>query len=300
MRTENIIVVIATSMRRTDYLLNRSLRSVYLQEEVAPLHVVIVDDNVDEDEHQKIRAGIENLRMEMNPLWDVLEADNEGLFRTTLVKNRRTKGKSGTGAWNTGAEIAREYQQGSTPGFLAFLDDDDRWLPSYLKICWEAVENSWKAKPIANIVAVVASLRRIEPVKSEEMKVSVEKLTREAFFIGNPGWQGSNTFVSLKAFWECGAFDERMASTNDRDLAIRLMEYCEDVEGEILAISQVLVEHFAHGGDRVTTNPEGKRAGLDIFYMKYLDLMSPEVRRESLARSKKLFNYSPNAPENLD
>lgn len=43
------------------------------------------------------------------------------------------------------------------------------------------------------------------------------------FLTGNPGWQGSNTFVSLRALNMAGGFRDGLTSCNDRDLAIRLL-----------------------------------------------------------------------------
>ena len=45
MQESNIIVIIATSMKRTKLLLERSLKSVYEQKYINPKCIYIVDDN---------------------------------------------------------------------------------------------------------------------------------------------------------------------------------------------------------------------------------------------------------------
>ena len=46
-------------------------------------------------------------------------------------------------------------------------------------------------------------------------------VSREDFFAGNPGWQGSNTFATVRSLIGIGGFDECLLCTNDRDLAVR-------------------------------------------------------------------------------
>ena len=47
------------------------------------------------------------------------------------------------------------------------------------------------------------------------------------FLAGNPGWQGSNTFIRIKKIIEAGSFDEKLLCTHDRDLAIRCLQLKE-------------------------------------------------------------------------
>ena len=111
--TDSLVVVIATSGGRTDILLRRALRSVYLQEGVVPHHIYIVDDNPKEgkgrsNEFKNIKRGVSELREEiLRARYEAISEDKPkefaGYFHTSVIPNTRTVGCSGTGAWNTAA-----------------------------------------------------------------------------------------------------------------------------------------------------------------------------------------------------
>ena len=144
-KTDPIIIVIATSLARTNLLLKRSLKSVYEQKNINPHQVYIVDDNPVKKgerfstEYGEIKKVIKRLRCEiLKPKLEIVKQQRQNeeivfdnFFHTTLIKNTRTKGFSGTGAWNTGAFKALHYSDRNY--FLAFLDDDDEWENNYLE-----------------------------------------------------------------------------------------------------------------------------------------------------------------------
>src|SRR5262245_27026388 len=86
-------------------MLDRALRSIVAQT-CAPAEVIVVDDS-DRDAKDATRNVVEPC----------------GLANVSLIENSHSKGASG--ARNSGAEPA-------TGELLAFLDDDDEWLPLYL------------------------------------------------------------------------------------------------------------------------------------------------------------------------
>lgn len=126
-------IVIATSQRRTDWLINRSLTSVYRQIGIdkSEWNVFVVDDNENKSEFSEIKKRIELLRKELRL--------NETDFPTTVLKNTRTRFMSGTGAWNTG--IFEAYRQ-FPKGFVSILDDDDEYLPNHLTDCVTAISEN--------------------------------------------------------------------------------------------------------------------------------------------------------------
>jgi len=283
----DVIVVIATSMRRTRWLLERSLRSVYTQS-VKPFAVYIVDDNEDQNEFAKIKHGVLELRKKMF----ATKASDSGCFHTKVLRNKRTRFRSGSGAWNTAAFEAYHLHKKKKKIYLALLDDDDAWSKHYLRECVDKVNESKGAA-----LAVVASGERLEKECRKDIRVSISELSLESFYQGNPGWQGSNTFVKLSAFWKTGGFDESMPSTHDRDFAIRMIKLSKTMNVPILTVEKKLWSHYVHSKERVTSNMEAKHRGLDIFYEKYAFSMSPDVLQFSLNRAQKLFNYVPSKQE---
>lgn len=308
--TDPIIVIIATSFARTNLLLERSLKSVYEQININPHQIYIVDDNpiqdgkIYSDEYIKVKDVIETLREKiLKPKFeifkkqrDICNIEFENFFHTNLIQNTRTKGFSGTGAWNSGAFKALRYSKRNF--FLAFLDDDDEWKTNYLETLYESVSKpekkliDGKLKNI-KIIASVPGFFRIETEKTIEIKANRDTFTKDNFFIGNPGLQGSNLFIEMKTFWTIGGFDESLKSATDRDLAIRLIEYERILaQKKIVFVDKCLVNHYATSENRVTTIPDNKKHGLDLFYRKYLHQFSKELQEESLNRAKKLFNYT--------
>lgn len=309
--TNPIIVIIATSFARTTLLLERSLKSVYRQININPHQIYIVDDNpinsdsLHSDEYFKIKSGIRALRQEtLKPRFEEFKLQKkryhlkfENFFHTNLIQNTRTKGFSGTGAWNTAAFKALRYSGKNY--YLAFLDDDDEWKENYLETLYKSVTESKKkiVKEKIETIASIAGITRIEKDETIEVKVKEKDITKEKFFIENPGLQGSNLFIDLKTFWSIGGFDESLKSVTDRDFGIRLVEYLKINDSKrIVTIDDVLVNHYATSKNRVTSTPENKKEGLDTFYRKYLHQFPKNIQEQSLKRAKKLFNYS--IPEN--
>ncbi len=295
-----IAVLIATSKNRTKLLLERALKSVYDQKNVNPL-VIIVDDNSRNSgestskELSKIRKGVESLRTEylMNKYKSLLHIERDTIafkdyFKTIILSNKRTQGNSGTGAWNTGIYyLSNNYPMKRI--YVAILDDDDEFMPTYLSHCNSLIDPS--------VIAVFVSIIWIDKNTVRNHYVYREKLTQEAFLIGNPGVQGSNMFIRLDIFHALGGFDECLPSTTDRDLMIRLLDYNDlnkiNSSGKIVTSLELLVKHYADGLDRLTDNKIHKTKGLDIFYEKYSSRFSADQLQKSLARAKKFFNYTP-------
>ena len=307
--TDPIIVIVATSLSRTNFLLEKSLESVYQQKNINPHQIYIVDDNPiskgkqHSEEYPKINKVIKKLRKEiLKPKFqefkDQVKINNlkfDNYFHTNCIQNTRTKGFSGTGAWNSGAFKSLRYSGRNY--FLAFLDDDDEWKPNYLETLYQATLKSDK-KSIngrlknIKIIASVSGFLRIEKDKKIEIQATQENFNKESFFIGNPGLQGSNLFIDLKTFWTIGGFDESLRSATDRDLAIRLMEYLKITPSKkITFVDKILVNHYAISENRVTANLNHKKEGLDLFYRKYYHQFSEDLQSKSLQRAKELFNY---------
>ncbi len=269
----NFSVIIATSQKRTNWLINRSLFSVYNQVGInkSEWSVIVVDDNKDRLEFVRIKKRIDSLRNKLNL--------NSTDFPTTVIKNRRTKFMSGTGAWNTGIFKAYNIYHKS---FVSILDDDDEYLPKHLLDCVSAIES--------NTIAVFQRLVWYNNDKSTmNIDLTKESLTAENFFIGNPGVQGSNMFFKSQSFVDIGGFDETLPNTTDRDLMIRFL--WKNELSKIEVIEKIGVIHYNHKREKVNNNIPKKQQGLNLFYKKYKQYFSEEAYLKSLKRAKKCFNY---------
>lgn len=270
-----VVVIIATSCCRTQMLLDRALTSVYRQQGVAAedIEVVIVDDNTDSTEFERIGPAIVEIRNTRGLA--------PGAFATRCMRNMRTPGHSGTGAWNTALDLLAARAE--SPPWVAFLDDDDEYLPEHLARCLAATDDR-----------SVAVLERLEWVRSgsvEHRPFTVDDLTPEAFFVGNPGVQGSNLFVRLNALVAIGGFDETLPSATDRDLMIRLLRHASTSGQTVKALPSVGVRYFDHDGPRVNTDVASKHLGLRRLYAKHAADFSAEQLAASLERAHRLFGY---------
>ena len=281
----NITVVIATSNNREDLLFHRSLPSVYRQTYYDGVDIVIVDDN-DDDNTAIIEKRVAELRRQ------------KGLSNklpTRVRRNNRTKGHSGTGAWNSAALFSiSEYDANVVKNhFLAFLDDDDEWSPTYLESC--ALKLSAE-ESISRVGLIASGINFYDNDVVKRLIPSVTTLTQENVFIKNPHIQGSNLFINLFVFLSIGCFDESMPSTTDRDLMMRYLWYCSvHTDCKTIFIPDCLVNYYYDNQlKRVTNTAHVKAQGLDLFYRKYKPFFSPQSLQESLSRAKTLFGYSIN------
>lgn len=270
-----LFVVIATSQNRTDWLINRSLPSVYRQIGIdkSEWNVFIIDDNENECEFTEIQTRIKLLRKSLQL--------NDTDFKTTVLKNTRTRFMSGTGAWNTGIFEAYRLFPNS---FISILDDDDEYFPSHLTDCVNEIRQ--------NTVAVFQRLIWQNEDKSIlNIDLTKDQLTAENYYIGNPGVQGSNMFFKTQCLVDIGGFDETLPNTTDRDLMVRFL-WKNDLNN-ISVIDSVGVKHYNHKRQKVNNEILRKQQGLDLFYKKYKVHFSEQAYQKSLNRAKIFFNYNP-------
>lgn len=283
-------------MKRTDLLIERSLRSVYQQKDVNPKEIFIIDDNIKKEssdeystEYHNIKWRVLNFRKEF-----LKKKFNDGVvpewyFHTTVLPNKRTQGNSGTGAWNTALYQSIMYGKNN---FIAILDDDDEWNEHYLKKCLDETKIENKESNKEFVLAVITCINRREKERDILLKIDEKKFKINNFYIGNPGFQGSNIFIRLREFLKLGCFDESLKSTTDRDVAIRLIELKNTLKyPKFKFIAEPLVIHHAENENRITAIHKNKKMGLDLFYRKYMHLMADDVKKLSLQRAKDLFNY---------
>lgn len=162
--------------------------------------------------------------------------------------------------------------------YVAFLDDDDTWDPSYLKVCNDAIN----FHPF-DFVATGFIYHKDE---EDEKIIASYPLSIHDFLKRNPGIQGSNTFIKLTCLLKAGCFDEHLGATTDRDLFTRVMMLHPDYH----IINQYLVNVNATSDhERLTTSLTIKQQSLAIFFNKYARLMNEAERKALKTRCKNLF-----------
>ncbi|WP_440879132.1 glycosyltransferase family 2 protein [Vibrio natriegens] len=188
----NVIVLIATTPRLSLFT-EHALPSI-IKQTCQPKAVVLVSDTRPLDQKE-----IEILRAELN-----------GILFYTLT-NSRSPGAAGS--WNTGINYISDHFPSS---YIAIIDDDDLWHPEHLSSC---ILNCEAGK--ADIVLSGINVK----VNQKTVATNIPKdLQLKDFLIGNPGWQGSNTFIKTELATEVGGFTDGLISGNDKDFAIRILE----------------------------------------------------------------------------
>jgi glycosyltransferase involved in cell wall biosynthesis len=226
-------------------MLERALRSIAAQT-LAPMEVIVADDS-GQAEEDATREVVERC----------------GLGNVILVANSRSKGASG--ARNSGAEVANGK-------LLAFLDDDDEWLPSYL---FEA-SRRFETKDLDVICTDL--LCRFDDGIDRPGKAAPDRLTADLFLTRNPGLIGSNLIVRRSLFREVDGFDESLPTCNDRDLGLR-MSLREEVRYERQPAR--LVRLNTHAGSKLCTwAGDAMRVGVSRFWDLHSHRMTAAQQEE--------------------
>lgn len=212
---------------------------------------------------------------------EVIQAVRDLIPRTPVHVMRNERAPGAANAWNKGAEqIANHWPE----AYVAILDDDDQWDSEHLKVCESVAKTTgWPDVVISGI--------RMRIDGKEVPREPPLSLCVEDFLTGNPGWQGSNTFIRLNTLIKAGLFTEGLKSCNDRDLAVRVLS--------------LNASRFAFTGRHTATwnldagrsslssrRGEAKRAGLAQFYALHDHRMNDGIRRRFFERAEKLFGWS--------
>lgn len=259
MNKPTIVAIMATHAREC-FLLNRALPSILSQSRFTDA-IIVVDDGETPDLLDRIKAVVPTAQ---------------------YLSNRRTPGLSG--ALNTGLDHLARITLDPTGVFVAFLDDDDEWMPEHLA----AIESHI----IEGAEVVATPFLRLETNRdAQEVTPSVE-VTPDLFMERNPGIQGSTFIARLDILLEAGGFNEAMKSCTDRDLWIRL---CRRPGIRYATTSVPSVLHYACADRLRLSSPgsEAKRAGLEMFDRIHSPIMKPSTRAKHLKRAARLFDWYP-------
>ena len=227
---------------RRPALLGRALASIAAQS-ARPAEVIVVEDDPSEiGTTRRVVAcsGMQNIR---------------------VVANRRASGASG--ARNSGADLARG-------DLLAFLDDDDEWLPGFVA--------SAAGRCTEHELDLVCTdvVKRYEDGSERPGKSAPDRLVPGAFLTRNPGMGGSNFVIRRSRFRQVGGFDQWLPTLNDMDLGLRL-----SLIGHLryAPLHDRLVRQHIHRGPRLSTpRTPAKCEGVRRFYELHAHRMTASQR----------------------
>jgi glycosyltransferase involved in cell wall biosynthesis len=161
--------------------------------------------------------------------------------------------------------------------FVAFLDDDDEWLPQKLQRQLEVFERGSAGLGLVqggSEVVASGSGRVVHTVVP-----LVGRAVRPEDFLDEIDFTTSVVMIRRSCLDEVGGFDETLAGAQDRDLWIRLAGACE-----FDAVPEVLVRRHVHGA-QITASLPAKILAKQQILAKY----AAELRARPRLRSRHLW-----------
>lgn len=250
-----MITVITPTYKRHQYL-RKAIESV-LAQTYTDFEYIIVDDNP--------VGSKERILTE-----DVIKSFSDS--RIIYIQNQKNLG--GAGSRNVAIEMAKgEY--------VAFLDDDDVYLPERLKVQFEAMQtNGW------DVCVMDGATYRYETGESVSNKhqnleqgMSNDELIRNHLLYHI---SGTNTFMFKTDFLrKIGGFDV-IPSCQEYILIQKAL----DSKPKFGYLPIVLIKNFQHDGDQISTGSK-KLAGQKLLIAnkkKYFNLLTREEKRQVLCR----------------
>ena len=245
---DDLISVIIPTYKRNPNMVKRAIQSV-LNQSYQTIELIVVDDSPDDFDG---RPAVEEMILSLN--------DN----RVKYIQHPKNMGACA--ARNTGIKNSKgEY--------LAFLDDDDEWLP--LKL-----EKQIKLMSNPNVGLVYCR----QKVVNEEDKT--ETINMREFHSGKVfdklivrNFIGSTSFALIKkeCFNECGLFNTKIKAAQDRELYLRIAQ-----KYEVAYIDEVLVVYHIHSGERITSNPYNQLQGIEFINTLYSDYLDKHKKSKSI------------------
>lgn len=186
-------------------------------------------------------------------------------FQDTRIKyivNDRTKG--GAGTRNAGIFRAKG-------DWVAFLDDDDVWLPNKLESEYKKIQEVDSAVGLvySGSATYDFSKKRQLTVHVPEKEGWIQKDLLYKNYIGT----FSRVSIQSDLLKKIGGLDERFESLQDRELFVRIASI-----SKVVFIKKTLVYMRTSNTDRITTNHTKRLNGILLFYEKYKHLMNENRR----------------------
>src|SRR5262249_6391373 len=144
---------------------------------------------------------------------------------------------------------------------IAFLDDDDEWLPEKIELQLKALDTSRD-----NVGCVYTGFDRYDKDLANKISVKVPQYRgdlRSALLLGNMVGTTSTVLLRRSYLDQAGLFDEELRSMQDYDMWLRLAQFCE-----FEYIEAPLVRYRMHG-TCISSSIDGLEQGLRKLLTKH-------------------------------
>lgn len=244
-----MISCIVTTYKRPVSVLKRAVDSV-MKQTYSNIEVIVVNDAPEDEKlSDEIREMLNGYDKEIQ----------------YLVSE---KSMGPCGARNLGLKQAKgEY--------VAFLDDDDEWLPQKLEVQFKRI----KEKNVALVYCSHYSISDKGKIRLIEEPLAMEGIHNNAFesllrcnFIGSTSYP----LLRTKILEEVGGFNEDIESSQDHELWLRIAQ-----EHAVFYVKEPLVRLYS-GGDSISRNKSKVLQGYEYLLREY---------GEFYKQNKELWNY---------
>lgn len=251
------VSVIITTFRRDAKLLERAINSV-LNQSYKNYELIVVNDNGLKSEYTE----------KVNKVIDEIVTDKE----IKLIHNDI----------NIGAPASRNRGVKESKGdFIAFLDDDDEWMPKKLELQISKFKTQKKYEKKLGLVSCwhyyikeINEKNHIIRIKKPKIGYKdVQKVLLRKNIIGSTSF----SLIKKKCIEEVGGFDEELPAKQDYDLWLKISEkYAFDF------VNTPLCKYYAHNDYRITTDNSKKLKAEILFLNKHYNLINSDRKAYSI------------------
>ena len=238
-----MISVVIPTHNRCD-LLSRAIRSVLCQT-IQDFEIIVVSDGSTDG---------------TDALMQKFEEQDMRIHYISYMPSR-----NGNYARNMGIKATRGE-------FVAFLDDDDEWLPTKIE---KQINIMSSDKGIGLVYTGTHSIFVDDNIEFDSCSMLQGNMSKRILF---DNFAGSTTTVMLRksVLEKSGLFDESLSAMQDYDLWVRVCQVCK-----VGVVSEPLVNYYNYNtSSQITLNFEKYEKAYDILNNKYKELYKKLTQKE--------------------
>ena len=183
--------------------------------------------------------------------------------RIRYIRHKENKG--GSAARNTGIKSSKGK-------FIAFLDDDDLWMPSKLEKQLDLINKNPEIGAVYTGAYRINKSQKIIWCKFPSLRGNIFPDILKKNYVGSC----SSVLVRKECFNRIGLFDENLSAGQDWDMWIRLTKHYQ-----IDYVNEPLVLYRVHE-KRISTNPCAKMQAAKLMFKKFSTDLNTSVNHKKI------------------